>query len=122
MLDEQDRAKIQALYQEIGAVYKESVARPSGNVCDICGDGDKPNKIGIMRKVFSVAHGYEHRQWMSPKLCHTHAAGWGVSYTKSNWESKPTDDEIDLLFAKFLARNLCKAATHAAKKSTGEQA
>jgi hypothetical protein len=118
MLDEQARSKIRGLYQEVDAIYRESVKRPSGKVCDICGDGDKPNKIGIMRKVFGVVHGYEHRQWMSPSLCHTHAAGWGVSYTKHNWESKPTDEEIDLLFAKFLARNLCKAA----KEIAGEQA
>ena len=122
MLDEQARAKIRGLYQEIDAVYRESVERPSGNVCDICGDGDKPNKIGIMRKVFGVVHGYEHRPWMSPKLCHTHVAGWGVSYVKHDWRSKPTEEEIDLLFAKFLARNLCKAATQVAKETAGEHA
>lgn len=110
MLNANDRAKIQELYQEICVIYRESVARPSGNVCDLCGAGDKLGKNGFLYKVRSIVHGYEHRAGVSPKLCHRHASGWAVSYIPYNFDLKRTDEEIDLHFAKFLAKNLSKAA------------
>lgn len=112
MLDAHTSAKIQELYHEIHALYKESVARPSGHVCDLCGAGDTLGKNGYLYKVRSSVHGYTHRESVSPTLCWRHASGWAHSYTKYDGGNKRTDEEIDLLFAKFLARNLCKAAIH----------
>jgi hypothetical protein len=121
MLDAQARDKIRALYQEIYAVYKESIMRPSGKVCDICGDGDMHTKNGYLRKVRSPVAGYTHRESVSPTLCWRHAGGWSHSYSKYDWNNKRTGEEIDLHFARFLAHNLNKVAKQQAAKAIGEQ-
>jgi hypothetical protein len=121
MLDAQTRDKIRALYQEIDALYKESVARPSGHVCDICGAGDTLGKNGYLYKVRSPIHGYTHRESVSPTLCWRHASGWAHSYTKYDGVIKRTGEEIDLHFARFLAHNLNKVAKQQAAKAIGEQ-
>ena len=110
MLSANDQAKIRALYQEIYAVYKESIMRPSGKVCDICGDGDQITKTGYLRKTRHPVAGYTHREDVSPTLCWRHAGGWSHSYTKYDWDNTRTSEEIDLHFARFLANNLNKAS------------
>ena len=110
MLSANDQAKIRALYQEIYAVYKASVARPSGHVCNICGAGDTLGKNGYLYKVRSPVHGYTHRTSASPTLCWRHASGWAQAYTKYNWDNTRTSEDIDLHFARVLANNLNKAA------------
>ena len=121
MLDAQARDKIRELYQEIHALYKESVARPSGHVCDICGAGDTLGKNGYLYKVRSPVHGYTHRESVSPTLCWRHASGWAHSYNTYDWNNKRTGEEIDLHFARFLANNLNKAGNQQAAKALGEQ-
>lgn len=119
MLDAQARDKIRALYQEIYAVYKESIMRPSGKVCDICGDGDMRTKNGYLRKVRSPVAGYTRREDVSPTLCWRHAGGWSHSYSKYDGVIQRTDEEIDLHFARFLANNLAKAGNRQAAKAIG---
>jgi hypothetical protein len=121
MLDAHTRAKIQELYQEIHALYKESIMRPSGKVCDICGGGDMRTKNGYLRKVRSPVAGYTHRESVSPTLCFRHANGWAHSYNTYDWNNKRTGEEIDLHFARFLANNLNKAGNQQAAKALGEQ-
>jgi hypothetical protein len=124
------RAKILALVKEIDAVYKQHVRAPTGMVCDICGKGDTDS----IHKVKDVVNGFEHREHMSPRLCYGHACGWNTSYTKLENqrkyqllglnkrvfsdviemartvfdESVLLDEEIDLHFAQYLAKQLQK--------------
>jgi hypothetical protein len=124
------RAKILSLLKEIDAVYKQHVRKPTGMVCDICGKGDTDD----IHKVKDVVNGYEHRESMSPRLCYGHSCGWNTSYTKLEYNrrgkllglnrkiftdrielqrtlfEKPVllDEEIDLHFAQYLAKQLQK--------------
>jgi hypothetical protein len=124
------RAKILALVKEIDAVYKQHVRAPTGMVCDICGKGD----TDTIHKVKDVVNGYEHREHMSPRLCYGHACGWNTSYTNFDYDRRckllglnrkvftdriemsrtvfdePVllDEEIDLHFAQYLAKQLQK--------------
>lgn len=108
MLTSRDKAEILALQQKIHFLYKQATKRPSGNVCDICCAGDTLGKNGVLYKVRSVVHGYNHRETESPKLCHRHASGWAHSHNAYNWDNKRTDEEIDLHFAEYLANQLRK--------------
>jgi len=124
------RAKILALVKEIDAVYKQHMRKPTGMVCDICNKGDTDD----IHKVKDVVNGYEHREHMSPRLCYGHACGWNTSYTKLEYsrrclllglnrkvftdriemsrtvfnEPVLSDEEIDLHFAQYLAKQLQK--------------
>lgn len=124
------RARILALVKEIDAVYKQHVRAPTGMVCDICNKGDTDN----IHKVKNVVNGYEHREYMSPRLCYGHASGWNTSYTNFEYnrrclllglnrkvftdriemsktvfnEPVLSDEEIDLHFAQYLAKQLQK--------------
>lgn len=124
------RLKILSLVKEIEAVYKQHARKPTGKFCDICGKGDTND----IHKVKEVVKGYEHREHASPLLCHGHASGWSLSYMrfedvkkmrllglnkttlKDKWESKRTvfdepvllDEEVDLHFAQYLAKQLHK--------------
>ena len=126
------RAKILALVKEIDAVYKQHVRKPTGMLCDICGKGD----TDTIHKVKDVVNGYEHREYMSPRLCYGHACGWNNSYTKLERsrqymllgldkrvfsdvmerartvfdEPVISDEEADLHFAQYLAKQLQKTA------------
>ena len=125
------RAKILSLLKEIDAVYKQHVRKPTGMVCDICGKGDTSD----IHKVKDVVNGYEHRESMSPRLCYGHACGWNNSYTKLEYNRRAKllglnrkiltdrielqrtlfeepvllDEEIDLHFAQYLAKQLQKS-------------
>ena len=124
------RAKILALVKEIDAVYKQHTRKPTGMVCDICGKGDTSD----IHKVKEVVNGYEHREHMSPRLCYGHACGWNTSYTNLDYsrrckllglnrhvltdrlemrrtlfdEPVISDEEVDLHFAQYLAKQLQK--------------
>jgi len=125
------RAKILSLLKEIDAVYKQHVRKPTGMVCDICGKGDTDD----IHKVKDLVNGYEHREHMSPRLCYGHSCGWNNSYTKLERHRKYqllglnkkvftemlemartvfdepvlSDEEIDLHFAQYLAKQLQKS-------------
>ena len=125
------RAKILSLLKGIDAVYKQHVRKPTGMVCDICGKGDTDD----IHKVKDLVNGYEHREHMSPRLCYGHSYGWNSSYTKFEYRRKYqllglnknvftemlemartvfdepvlSDEEIDLHFAQYLAKQLQKS-------------
>ena len=130
------RAKILALVKEIDAVYKQHTRKPTGMVCDICGKGDTSD----IHKVKDVVNGYEHREHMSPRLCYGHACGWNNSYTNLDYgrryallglnrsivsdkfemrrtlfdEPVLSDEEVDLHFAQYLAKQLQKTVKETA--------
>lgn len=125
------RAKILALVEEIDAVYKQHVRKPTGNVCDICGKGDSSD----IHKVKDVVVGYEYREHESPRLCYNHFCGWNISYSSLDYKKRAQlirlsgrtfadfdeiqrtlfdkpfipDEEIDLHFAQYLAKQLQKS-------------
>jgi hypothetical protein len=124
------RAKILSLFKEIDAVYKQHMRKPTGMVCDICGKGDTDD----IHKVKDVVVGYEHREHESPRLCYNHFCGWNLSHSsldykkreqlillsgkvftdgneiQKTWFDKPSmsDEEVDLHFAQYLAKQLQK--------------
>jgi hypothetical protein len=107
MLEHQDKERIRALLAQIEAIYKEAKQRPSGMVCDICGAGDFHTKQAIF-KVKDVVHGYEHRPGLSPRLCFRHGGGWAHSFNAFSPMNVRTDEEVDLHFALYLAKQLQK--------------
>ena len=112
MLTQQAKEKIVELQRQIAEIYREEVQRPSGAICDICGDGDLKDRMGRPLKVKTLAQGYEMRQRLSPRLCFRHTSGWSLSFLalRSIKGDYPTNDEIDLHFAKYLAKCLMKTA------------
>jgi hypothetical protein len=118
------RAEIIRLVGEINKVYRTHMLRSTGKTCEICGKGDTNEKW----KVKDVVPGYLHREGQSPTLCYGHATGWTLSFSmlrdkrraEMNGTSKysPTlvaipmdilsDEEVDLHFAHYLAKQLCK--------------
>lgn len=108
MIDAETKAKIVSLYMQIDALYKEVKRRPSNMTCDICGRGDLHTKAKKLFKVKSPVHGYHHRASHSPRLCHNHATGWSLSHDAYNPFGKKCDEEIDLHFAQFIAKQLTK--------------
>ena len=106
MLDQQDRDGINSLLSQIHAIYREAKQRPSGRVCDICGQEDYQAKHAVL-KVKDVVHGYEHRPSDSPSLCFRHGGGWAHSF--NCLEAARSDEEIDLHFALYLAKQLKKS-------------
>jgi hypothetical protein len=109
MLDSETTTKILSLKRQIDLLYKEAKARPSFARCDICGAGDFKTKNGIVFKVKTAIHGYAHRSSQSPQLCHRHASGWALSHGWYNPLDKRSNEEIDLHFAEFLAKQLMKS-------------
>jgi hypothetical protein len=110
MLEQQDKERIRSLLAQIDAVYKEAQKRPSGNVCDICGQGDHQAKHALL-KIKEVVHGYERRPSVSPRLCFRHGGGWAHSFN-SFYVAGRSDEEIDLHFALYLAKQLKKEKAH----------
>jgi len=108
MIEQQDKERIRSLLLQIDAVYKEAKQRPSGSVCAICGQGDYQAKHAVL-KVKDVVHGYEHRPSASPSLCFRHGGGWAHSFNFLG--SGCSDEEIDLHFALYLAKQLTKGET-----------
>jgi len=109
VLDSETTAKILSLKRQIDALYKEAKARPSGLCCDICGGGDFKAKTGTVFKVKHAVHGYVHRSSQSPRLCYRHAGGWAQSHGWYDPFNTKSDQEIDLHFAEYLAKQLMKA-------------
>ena len=125
------REKIFYLIQEIDRVYKEHVKQPSGKLCHICGKGDSDEK----HKAGCILPGYEHRPDISPILCYNHSCGWRLSFYRLEGRRKAellnmhhtaaetriaiirtffedpvlTDEETDIHFAYYLAKQLLKA-------------
>lgn len=116
MLTPADRSKIVALLSQIDTIYEQAKQRPSHMVCDICGAGDHHTRLAIF-KVKDTAHGYEHRQAASPRLCHRHFGGWAHSFNAFNPIKKRTDEEIDLHFALYLAKQLTKESNRGERLS-----
>jgi hypothetical protein len=108
MLDSETTAKILSLKRQIDVLYKEAKARPSFMQCHICGAGDFTAKNGVVFKVKTAVHGYSHRPSQSPQLCHRHAGGWALSHGWYDPFNKRSNDEIDLHFAEYLAKQLMK--------------
>jgi hypothetical protein len=106
MLSPQDKDGIKSLLSQIHAIYKEAKLRPSGNVCVICRQGDYQAKHAVL-KVKNVVHGYEHRLSESPSLCFRHGGGWAHSFN-AFYVTARSDEEIDLHFALYLAKQLQK--------------
>lgn len=107
MLNPDDKERIRTLLAQIAAIYKEAKQRPSGMVCCICGTGDYQAKHAVL-KIRSVVHGYEHRPQVSPRLCFRHGGGWAHSFNAFSPMNIRTDEEIDLHFALYLAKQLQK--------------
>jgi hypothetical protein len=107
MLTPDDKKRIRTLLAQIDAIYSEATHRPSGRVCDICGEGDFQAKHALL-KVKDVAQGYEHRPSQSPKLCFRHYSGWSHSLNCYSAGTGRADEEVDLHFALYLAKQLQK--------------
>jgi len=121
------RLTIFSLLKEIHEVYEHHIKRPSGKTCDICGRGDTNEAL----KVGRILAGYKHRPHKSPCLCHNHACGWTLSYSRldstrranlfceggvsqvdvTTYSHTPviSDKETDLHFVHYLATQLLKA-------------
>lgn len=110
MIDLTTRIKIRMLYKEIENLYSEARKRLTGDACDICGRGHTISRTGNVYKVRRDVQGYEHRLKESPQLCHRHACGWARSHSAYNWDNRRTDEEINLHFAAYLAKQLEKVA------------
>lgn len=106
MLNPDNKEHIRTLLAQIDAVYTKAKQRPSGSACDICGQGDFQAKHAVL-KIRSVVHGYEHRAPVSPHLCHRHGGGWALSFL-AFYVAGRSDEEIDLHFALYLAKQLKK--------------
>jgi hypothetical protein len=101
------RTKILSLVNEIESLYKQHLRKSTGKTCDICGAGDD-NEI---YKVKDVVMGYEHRENLSPCLCHKHVCGWNASYVRCGLcRTGTSDKEIDLHFTTYLAGHLVRAS------------
>ena len=79
-------------------------------ICDICGVSfkDAPPK----RKPLQPTRGFVNRVEDSPSLCMSHSIGWGLTLQNAIWNSPPLDDsdseQVDLLFAHYLAKQIIK--------------
>lgn len=108
------RKKILSLATEISALYKAHMLRGTGKTCDICGKGDSSEH----HKVATVVHGYENREHESPVLCYNHRCGWALSFTAldarrgyvGGHRVHIPNEEVDLHFAQFVAKQLNKEA------------
>jgi hypothetical protein len=101
------RTKILSLVNEIESLYKQHLRKSTGKTCDICGAGDD-NEI---YRVKDVVMGYEHRENLSPCLCHKHVCGWNASYVRCGLcRTGTSDQEIDLHFTTYLAGHLVRAS------------
>ena len=107
MLSQQDKDGIESLLSQIHAIYQEAKQRPSGMVCDICGQGDYQAKNAVL-KVRTAVHGFEHRPSESPSLCFRHFGGWAHSFNSFYKPAERSDEEINLHFALYLAKQLQK--------------
>jgi hypothetical protein len=129
--NDEARAKILELVGEINKVYRAHMLRSTGKTCDICGKGDNDAK----HRVQDVVSGYMHRETQSPCLCFNHACGWNLSYCSFTNKRKAmlmgvgtqsledrvsvrmthiddavSDEEVDLHFAQYVAKQLTNLA------------
>ncbi len=86
------RAKILSLVKDIESLYKQHMRKSTGKTCDICGAGDD-NEI---YRVKDVVMGYEHREHLSPCLCHRHFCGWNASYVRCGFLKEKVINDLDL--------------------------
>jgi len=112
MLNLADKERIRALLKQIYEVHTEARKRPSGHICDICGQGDFKTERALF-KVKNVVNGYAHRPHASPTLCFRHAGGWAHSFYSYSPTGVRTDEEVDLHFALYLAKQLKKEKANA---------
>lgn len=131
-IPEEPKARIRELLGEIVGVYNSQMRRKVEGGCDICGKGDSNERFRLK----GVVTGFEKRPKQSPKLCYNHFCGWNLSYLSRNrdvvWEKCPeeeqwkiprvgyqeeidtkygmSDEEVDLHFAFYLAKQLAKEA------------
>ena len=130
--NDEARAKILELVGEINKVYRTHMLRSTGRTCDICGKGDNDEK----HRVQNVVSGYLKREAESPCLCYNHSCGWNLSFCSLTNKRKAdlmgidrrfvedrlavrlthfeeevlSDEEVDLHFAQYLAKQLANQA------------
>ena len=96
-----------ALY-DIYATQKET--QRNRKTCDICGcDNSQTNKKSTPK---TVVAGFFHRPEQSPSLCWSHYIGWTKTAQHAVWDDVDltNNNEVDLLFAAYLAKHLAKQA------------
>ena len=131
-VNQEVRDKILSLFQEIDTLYKTHMRRSVNKKCDICGKGDNNETFRLK----DLVPGYEHREKKSPRLCYNHFCGWNLSFmdfdltqrvkiyhqTKHQYANDIeaqkhifnrqkqvfSDEEIDLHFALYVAKQLKK--------------
>ena len=96
-----------ALYDECYKTQKLD----KNNLCAICGNSILSSVGRLIRRNIL---GFNHRPNESPILCYPHHIGWSVSYTKTFYRpnnhnfNANDNEEINLLFATYLAKQLIK--------------
>jgi len=131
-VNEEPRAKIKSLFEDIFNVYKGNMRQIAEGKCDICGKQDTNEHY----RVKDTITGYENRPDQSPRLCYNHFCGWNLSFThierdtrirrclkagvdsdkiaKFKYEAElkakygMTNEEVDLHFATYLTKQLMK--------------
>ena len=131
-VNQEVRDKILSLFQEIDTLYKTHMRRSTNKKCDICGKGDNSETFRLR----DLVPGYKYREEKSPRLCYNHFSGWNLSFmdfdltrrVKIYHETKHlyandieankdvfdkqklllSDEEIDLHFALYVAKQLKK--------------
>ena len=138
------RAKILSLFQEIDNVYKTHMRRSTGKTCNICGKGDTNEQYRVRDVVFGYEHResdsptlcYGH--WCGWRTSYANldngrkakllnvnrkvgdplARLSSIIAIKTTVFEEPvlSDEEIDLHFAQFLAKQLTKGLKNAYNK------
>ena len=131
-VNQEVRDKILSLFQEIDTLYKTHMRRSTNKKCDICGKGDNSESFRLR----DLVPGYKYREEKSPRLCYNHFSGWNLSFMSFNIDRRAkiyhetkhqyandieahkavfdkqrlllSDDEIDLHFALYVAKQLKK--------------
>ena len=85
-------------------------AKRNKDACDICG-----RNSGQVNKKYApkaVVEGFFHRPEQSPSLCWGHNIGWikTTIHAAQNDVDLTDNNQVDLLFATFLAKHLAKQA------------
>ena len=115
-----DNPQAMKLAKALYDVYKaQKIAQRNENICDICGRATDHARKGIFpRKVFD---GFLHRPDQAPSLCMAHLIGWTktighireqryLTDITDSYDADIDDDNVDLIFATYLAKQLLKQA------------
>ena len=87
-------------------------------VCDICGD-DFTN-APYYKKPRQGTRGFADRPDISPVLCMSHKTGWGLTLQSAAYKypfvDETNSEQVDLLFAQYLAKHLLKYSNQIRKQ------